>query len=64
MVESKLGEGARWKDTCVCGNRLKPTYNKDLDLVFWNCFQCFPISEEASREQTEKLIRETIGRWD
>ena len=35
--------GVRFTRRCVCGNELQAAYNAELDIIFWNCFECFPI---------------------
>jgi hypothetical protein len=45
--------GVRFAGRCVCGKRLERAYNRELGIVFWNCFECFPIHEKAEEERNE-----------
>ncbi len=36
---------------CVCGNDLEVAYNPDINVKFWNCFECFPMHVRADRTQ-------------
>lgn len=33
---------ATWSGRCACGAVLSLAYNRAEDVVFWNCFRCFP----------------------
>ncbi len=50
--------GVRFTKRCVCGNELQAAYNAELDIVFWNCFRCFPIYPKANHQQEEQLRKE------
>ena len=50
--------GVRFTKRCVCGNELQAAYNAELDIVFWNCFECFPIYPKANHQQEEQLRKE------
>ena len=50
--------GVRFTKRCVCGNELQTAYNAELDIVFWNCFRCFPIYPKANSQQEEQLRKE------
>ncbi len=49
--------GVRFTGRCVCGEKLEAAYNEDLKIVFWNCFQCFPVYERAAEGRRETLKR-------
>jgi hypothetical protein len=38
----------RFTKRCPCGERLQLARNADLDVLFWNCFTCFPEHEHSS----------------
>ncbi len=45
----------RFTRQCVCGSILEVAYNPDLNITFWNCFNCFPMYERVYGEQRKEF---------
>lgn len=39
---------AEWTGRCVCGATLSLACNRAEQIVFWNCFKCFPDFEPVA----------------
>ena len=45
-----------FRGRCACSQRLEVAHNKQLDILFWNCFRCFPMHKRVDRNLIEEVM--------
>lgn len=61
---------ARFTGRCCCGGTVEPAFHSGLGVVFWNCFDCFPIYTKATGSRRRRFLKRfrkqmiRAGDWD